>query len=338
VRLNDKALSIATGLVLLVGVGAMVQMGDKIFTPASQQTRIARADTGAISMTDAPPINYKRESLPTGHNIKVASLTQPDTALVSDLAFLHGEVQPSSFSASPKTTGTLKIDPLQTACGLTLTAKPLRGARVLLDIIAPCHTNKVVTISHAGLRFTEITDSAGRIRLTIPVLYDPANIKVSFADGMAKSISIKTKDLSSLQRTLIAWGGQVDLQLQVNESSYDATQNRQITAQDPRSYGQAYIEGGGYLTTLGSPDVENGKFVQVYSIDNQDTAFVDFSIVLENPSRQCGMGYSIDTMRYNAEYGVQSSSMNASVKNCSSKNQTIVLKNMLRSMIVAQRN
>jgi len=312
VRLNDKTLSIATALILLIGVGAMVQMGDKIFTPTSEQTQIAKADTGQGSITD--------------------------TALVSELAFVRGQAQPAAFPSRLKTTGTLKIDPLQTACGLTLTAKPLRGARIVLDIVAPCHTNKVVTISHAGLRFTEITDNAGRIHMIIPVLYDPANINVSFADGLAKSISVRAKDISSLQRTLIAWEGPVNLHLQVSETSYDATQNRKITTLNPRSYRQAYIKGGGYLTTLGNPDLENGKFIQVYSIENQGAAFVDFSIVLGNPSRQCGMGYSIDTMRYNPEYGVQSGRMKASVKNCSAKNQTIVLKNMLRSMIVAQRN
>ncbi len=101
---------------------------------------------------------------------------------------------------------------------------------------------------------------------------------------------------------------------------------------------QAYINGGGYLTSLGNPDVEGGKFIQIYSVENQGAEFADFNIVLENPRRQCGMGYSINTVQYNADYGVRSSSMKASVRNCSAKNKTIVLKNMLRSLIVAQRN
>jgi hypothetical protein len=338
VRLNDKALTIATGLVLLLGVGTFVHKGDELFGPKTSTTQIAKAQVGPVVQTDALPDSYRRESIPAPDTTTVvASLPASKSSDISDFAFLRG-TQTASVTPLSKPDTFLKIDPLQMECALNLSAKPLRGARVLLEVVAPCHKNKVVTISHAGLRFTEIVDDRGMISIIIPVLSDPANIEVSFADGVSKSISASAKDLSALQRIGIAWSGQADLQLQAVESSYNSTQNRHITALNAGSYKQAYLQGGGYLTTLGNKDIEGGKFIQIYSVEKPNDVFVDFQVVLDDPRNLCGTNLAIGTVRFDADLGAQIASKNVSVRNCSAENQTIVLKNMLRNLIVAQQN
>lgn len=325
-RLNDKAISFVTGLVLLLGVGTLVHKGDTLFGPKPKTTQVAAAQTTPVSVTDAD------HTYDYGQTPKPAVLPT-----ISDFEFVRAEQTASVTTAQPAY-NSLKFDPVEMNCGLNLSAEPLRGARVQLAIIAPCHKNKVITISHAGLRFTEIVDETGRITIIIPVLSDPATIKVSFADGTSKSISAPAKDLSSLHRTGIAWAGQVDLQLHVDQSLYKASKSTRITAQNARSYKQSYLQGGGYLSSLGNSAVENGAFIQIYSIENSSDIFADFDVVLQNPSNDCGTQITINTVQYSAASGIELTSKNISLRNCSAESENIVLKNMLRNLIVAQRN
>ncbi len=324
VRLNDKAISLVTGLVLLLGVGTLVHKGDALFGSKPKETQVASAQTDPVIITD---VRHELGQTPAPIN----------TTTISDFEFVRAK-QTASVTGSQTSYNTFKIDPAEMDCGLNLSAESLRGARVQLAIIAPCHKNKTITISHAGLRFNEIIDETGRITIIIPVLSDPATIKVSFADGTSKSISAPAKDLSSLQRTGITWSGQTNLQLRVDESSHRVSKNTRITAQNPRSYKQSYLQGGGYLTALGNRTIENGAFTQIYSIENPSDIFVDFNVVVQSTSSNCGARITINTMRYTAASGAEHASKNVFLKKCSAENANIVLKNMLRNLIVAQRN
>jgi len=326
VRLNDKALTIVTGLVLLLGVGAVIHKGDDMFAPKKTTTQVTQADIKPTVMTDAPAMNTY-----------VAPARPDDTSGFSDFILVSSALA-STARAQPETQSILKLDPIPLNCSLKLSAKPLRGARVELEISAPCHQGKVVTISHAGLRFNEIVGDKGTITIIIPVLSDPANIEVSFSDGIKKSISAHVKDLSLLQRTGASWSAKVGLQLHVYETSFNASRNAEVSTRNARSYKQAYLQGGGYLTTLGNKDIEGGKIVQIYSIENPNDIFVDFKLVMKNPAAHCGADFSLETVRYATELGTQLADKNISIRNCSANTQTIVLKNMFRNLIVAQRN
>jgi hypothetical protein len=337
VRINDKAITFVTGLILLLGVGTFVHKGDELFAPKAGTIKIASADADFMPSTDVflspkmPAIVQKAE------NLDIAQVLPPKMHDISGLELVRG-TRTASALATPQKYGTLEIDPIQIDCSINLTAKPLRGARIKLELVAPCHKNKVATITHVSLRFNEIVDDSGMITIIIPVLSDPANIEVSFADGISKSISTPVKDLSSAQRTVIAWSGNIDLQLHVDENAFDVSQSKEITTLSARSYKESYLQGGGYLTTLGNADVENGKFIQIYSTDNPNEMFVDFTVVINSPNNWCGAKFLIKTVRYTVDLGPQFASKNVSVRNCSAKNESIVLKNMLRNLIVAQRN
>jgi len=337
VRINDKAVTFVTGLVLLLGVGTFAHMGDELFAPRVNTTEIAKAEMDYIPTTDLTPGPQMPAIKQEPDTLNIAQILPDRATEISDFAFVRS-VQSASVLVKPQVYGTFIIDPVQIDCSLSLSAKSLRGARIQLGLIAPCHKNKIATIMHAGLRFNEIVDNSGKISIIIPVLSDPANIEVSFADGTSKSITTPVKDLSSIQRTIIAWSGRNAIQLKVDETAYDSSQDKQISAQNARSYKESYVHGGGYLTSLGNIIIEDGNFIQVYSIDNPNDIFVDFSIVLDNPNNSCGGRFSLDTVQYTADMGAQSASNNISIRNCSTKNESIVLKNMLRNLIVAQRN
>jgi len=337
VRINDKAVTFLTGLVLLLGVGTFAHKGDEIFAPSLKTTEIAKADVDFIptaDITSSPQMPAIKQELDT---LIIEQILPNKTTEISDFAFVRS-AQSASVLVTPQVYGTFTIGPVQVDCSLRLSAKSLRGARIQFGLIAPCHKNKVATIIHADLRFNEIVDNSGQINIIIPALSDPANIEVSFADGTSKFISTSVKGLSSIQRTIIAWAGQKAIQLKVDETTYDNSQDKQISAQNARSYKESYLNGGGYLVSLGNIIIEGGNFIEVYSIDNPNGIFIDFSIVLDNPNNSCGGRFSLDTVQYTADMGAQSASNNILIRNCSTKNESIVLKNMLRNLTVAQRN
>jgi hypothetical protein len=332
VRLNDKALTIVTGLVLLLGVGTLAHKGDEFFAPKADHVEIAKAD---LSISDAPHNTY--DFAPTQLPRPISTPVKIAPTVISDFKLVRSETTLPKAEIGNISNGA-NDQPIVLDCDLNLDAKSLRGARVLLEISAPCHKREIVLISHAGLRFNEIIGELGMISIIIPVLSDPANIEVSFADGVTKSISAPAKDLSTLQRTGIAWSGQSDLQLHADEHSFDASRNTQITSLAPRSYMQSYLQGGGYIITLGNKDIKSGHFVQMYSIESPSDIFVDFKVAIEHSNNRCGSPITVKTINQTAYLATQIVDKSVLLRNCSANNETIVLNNFLRNLKVAQRN
>jgi hypothetical protein len=328
-------LTIVTGLVLLLGVGTLAHKGDEFFAAKSDHIEIAKAD---ISKTDTSFHTYSPAPTQLQKPLSIPVVTKPQAVeAISDLKLVRSE------TSLPKTAvdtvaHSINDEPITLDCDLVLDAKPLRGARVLLEISAPCNKRETVLISHAGLRFNEIISDKGMISIIIPVLSDPANIEVSFTGGVSKSISTPTKDLSNYQRTGVAWSGQLDLQLHAHEISFNSANNNQITNLNNRSYKQSSMQRGGYITMLGNPVVEGGNFIQIYSIENPNDVFVDFKVSIDSPHNHCGTSLAIKTLHYTGELNAQIANKSVLIRDCSTKSETMVLNNFLRNLKVAQRN
>ena len=340
VGINDKTISLVTGLVLLMGVGLFVHKGEELFAPSVKE-QVAEASIDAPTIEEIEQVtsqienaDTQRPETPKTVDVQKIEIQKSDT----DIIVLVSNDQDVAKQDDQKTIGTIKFDSVYTNCDVSLNTISLNGARIRLEIIAPCHKNKVVFITHAGLRFSEIISNLGSIVVTIPVLSDPANIEVSFADGVTKFISTPVKDLSSQLRTGIAWSGQVDLELHASESTQNSSKHTSNSAPINSSYKQAYLQGGGYFTTLGNKNISGGSIVKIYSVENPDDMFVDFQVVLNNPLRKCGHVLSMKTIRYAIDLGTQISDKNFLIRDCANKSGNMVLKNMLRGMIVAQRN
>jgi len=127
----------------------------------------------------------------------VSSLSGNNSAAFAGAPFLSysGKLSPlrsnQTISAGQYTSkiNSAKYSPVAIDCELDLTTTSLQGLRVLLHITAPCHTEKHVTITHSNLRFNEVLNHEGVLKITIPVLSNPAKIIVSLADGTVKEIS-----------------------------------------------------------------------------------------------------------------------------------------------------
>lgn len=104
------------------------------------------------------------------------------------LASLRGNQSVSADQYSTEI-NSAKFSPMALDCALDLTTTSLKGLRILLRISAPCHRGKRVIITHSSLRFNEVLNHDGALKITIPALSNPATIIVSLDDGTVKSIS-----------------------------------------------------------------------------------------------------------------------------------------------------
>ncbi len=335
-RLNDKAVTFVTGLVLILGVGFFVHKGEEIFSPKQKTIQIAKADTEIPTAANNTQSKIDTPILPLE---TVVYKPQPKLEIYNDIKLVRAEQKPNT-GAFESSENVSDFQPIQLDCSVKLSAKSLRGARVHIDVSAPCHSNKVVTIKHAGLLFNEYIDDTGLISITIPVLSNPAQIDVSFADGVTKSITTPVKDLSSLQRNGIAWSGHKALNLHANEviNGFDDNQPAPVSMQNKRSYKEAFVLGGGYLTTLGNPNIPDGNLIQIYTSQIIENAYVDFEVYVANKGIGCQDNLKLKTLQYTPDTGAQIVSKAITINQCAEKSENIVLKNLLRNMIVAQQN
>lgn len=328
-RLNDKALTFVTGLVLICGVGGFVHMGDKLFSPKQPEIQLAKAPT----KTDAITSKYNTAVPLEAIVVPAKTPIEFDT----DIELVRANT-PANANTFKKQGVALNYKPLPLDCTVKLSAQSLRSARVRLNITAPCHSNKVATIAHAGLQFNEYVNDNGNIEITIPVLLDPATIEVSFSDGIKKSITTQTKDLSKVTRTGIAWSGHNTLNMQVHETANNPEKNQHLSLANKRTADQSYFLGGGYLTTLGNPDIPNGKRIHIYTSDVTQNRYVGFQLHMKKQGLACQNDLSLRTIHYAPSTGIQIAKKSTTIDHCKAHSGNIVLKNMLKDMIVAQNN
>ncbi len=136
-RLNDKALTFVTGLVLILGVGTFVHLGDELFKPKQQYTQVAKADIGSPIKTDAISNKYNT-SIP----IETAFLsTRPEIEFDTGIQLVRAD-KPASTEAFEKLETVLDYKPVLLDCVVKLSAQSLRSARVHLSVTAPCHNTE----------------------------------------------------------------------------------------------------------------------------------------------------------------------------------------------------
>lgn len=92
-------------------------------------------------------------------------------------------------------------------CGLSVTATPLPGAMVALDVMDPCRPDARVEITHMALRISARTDALGLLTLDVPAFESPARFAVSLESGANATAETGLPDLGDYARAAIAWTG-----------------------------------------------------------------------------------------------------------------------------------
>lgn len=149
-------------------------------------------------------------------------------------------------------------------CGApSLTLSLGAAGTVKAALSAPCHPEERVVFDHAGLSFALMTDAAGTVSVTIPVMATEARVTASFGDGETLSFERRVADLDRMRRVAISGGAELGLNLYQDGATYGA--DGHFSASRP---GDPLLNGGANLVVLGDPSLAMPMLAEVFTAGN----------------------------------------------------------------------
>lgn len=227
----------------------------------------------------------------------------------------------------------------QSSCDISLSALPETGAMVRLQLDAPCYRQQRITISHAGLEFSEITDLDGSYEVLIPVFERYAPFSVTFADG--NSVEAKTLGLSleGIHRVAISWRGGPGLHIHALEYGADFGEPGHVWAGATDAFANEARTDGGVLATFGNADVLNPHLAEVYTYPSYG-AVADGAVRLiveaEVTPKTCGTNISGKTLQFEDSGKISTTTVSLVMPECGDVGGFLVLNNLLQNMKIAQ--
>lgn len=274
-------------------------------------------DTPQVASTALPPLTSQGND-------------QADTAETIQQASLETPAEASTGAALDQNSG----------CGINLTVNAGQGAVIEADILAACKPYQMVTIQHAGLAFSLLTDAQGAAHTSLPALEASADVTVMFADGSQATSSLTIRDIDNVLRVGVSWSNGMNLDLQAIEFGAAAGSEGRVNAAAPRDYRTSRIKGGGYLTQLGDPTIADGKLAEVYTIPvahDQQRGTIALSIILDNPATVCGQSILAKTVRSHEGQSPGIRSVRFTVPACGNLSSTMELPGAVNDLRLAGR-
>jgi hypothetical protein len=308
-QINDRFLTVATGILLAIGgATASLFLGEEeaepiviasvaapefstlsdtttVLSDASDLNDAIAAGTNSVVVLAAVDPAERSAPIPVALDLNAfdtlavaPELAMPqdfkDIVITSAPALVETHDLPRFAASLPDMafdiSDLVKIKPVAAlSCSLDIRATPIFGARVTLKVSAPCHPNVAVTIKHGGLQFKERLDDDGTIELKIPAFAEYARFDVELADGLTSTVGAYISGLSALERVGVAWNGANDTFLHALENGAEMGEKGHVWRATPNSYAASRMNGGGYMTTLGDPSIEGAQLLQVYTLPKQ---------------------------------------------------------------------
>ncbi len=281
---------------------ALASTGAKVV--ASQPSQTVAPNDFTRHDTISRFISVSRTTETTARMGNVPSLFAPNALAFSKPAVNLLPANPAPIlQASLPTTPTPPIvnTPAQNStCAIQLSAQARSGANIELEVSAACKPNQMVTIEHAGLAFSVLTDAQGVANVQLPAMEAQAEITARFADQSSGSTVVSVRDIEGVVRAGVSWQANMNLDLSAIEFGAAIGSEGYITPATPRDYRTSRIKGGGYLVQLGDPSLERGALAEVYTLPiarNQKRGTVALSIVIADPTSVCGQTINAKTVR-----------------------------------------
>lgn len=235
----------------LRGDGAITQAS---LTSATAERPAARSAPGAAALAGAV-----RAALPDFPDLP--GLQPPELGSRIRLAARVDEVM--ADYAPPMAAVLNEYDTYGQVCAKPrLALTHLRPAMIGLALDAPCHAGETVTISHAGLSFSAVTDAAGRFAATVPALAAGGAVAVRFDTGADLAGGVLIPDLGSVSRFALVTRGQRGLHLNAFVKGAGFGEAGHLRPGNP---GLPTLGLGGYMTVLGRPDLPAPRLAEVFT-------------------------------------------------------------------------
>ena len=304
-------------------------------TPPAGYAQIAPSPINHVPLGPAPVAEPAAHPEPAAdlpiRSIKLTSVQSPLPA-ISDIA--RSLIQTVSYA--PDAVPPLPAEPLTPylGCAIHATAEPAPLASVRLRVTAPCNGNTRVTVHHAGMMFTEITDDTGRLDVTVPAMSEKAIFVTEFANGKGAVATASVDGLHQLDRIAVQWTGALGFQVHAREFSAAYGTDGHVWTGAPTS------ENGGAMTRLGDTDAPNPKIVEIYTFPAAaagKSGTVDLTVEAEVTQANCGRDIAAQSIELRDNTRLRTQDLVLSMPDCSSVGDFLVLNNLVEDLKIAAR-
>lgn len=232
----------------------------------------------------------------------------------------------------------MPVDPgvPQLGCDVSATATANTMAMVDLEISAPCFGNERVTIHHNGMMFTQATDEAGQLSVSVPALSDRAVFIVAFAGGNGTVALTNVPEMHNYERVVVQWTGDVGFQIHARE------------------FGAAYGEAGhvwsgvapgarqgiGFVTRLGDPETTVPQMAEIYTFPSGAASMsgtVALSVEAEVTRQNCGREITAQSLEMRQQGPLRTRDLVLAMPDCSAVGDFLVLNNLVNDLSIAAR-
>lgn len=225
-------------------------------------------------------------------------------------------------------------------CDISMNAIPAIAAMVNLEIKATCLPNARVTISHAGLSFTEVLDENGALGITVPAMEQDARFAVRFPNGSETNSIASVPSLEFYDRVAVQWMGEAGLQIHALEYEADYNSAGHVWYGNTRDLTSVIGGQGGFLLRLGDGQSEISQMADVYTFPTGNAATtgkVQLSVEAEVTGSNCGRDIRASTLQIHQGGPATTRQLEIAMPECAASGDFLVLKNLLQDLTIAQK-
>ncbi|WP_439123680.1 translocase [Marivita sp.] len=308
----------AVTLCAALGIGAAMQSWPSSEPKDLSTTPVVVSDVQAVSSTPRVPVQVDLPVVATlPENIVSAAIEQLDSPDI---------VIPDA----PADTGF--------ACDVEMTATPIAGAMMSVDLNAPCHGSERVTLHHSGLMFTSLMQPDGTLSIDVPALTENALVIASFLDDAGAVAMTKVTSVPFYDRVVLQWRGDAGLQLHAREFDAEYFTDGHVWHGAESDPTRAATGDGGFMTTLGTADAPDALLAEVYTFPTgmtETSGTVALTVEAEILSSNCDRSVEAQTLEFRNGRDLISKELTIDVPGCDTVGDFLLLKNLVEDLTIA---
>jgi len=312
----------ATGHIMQSG-GAFAARTD-FFPPDAKRVQTDQSHFDIVAALPTPPVDV------VGPEKLVTPVPRVEGRIVAAVSF---QIEDGSLTDAPTPSF------LASSCEATLAATSSAGAMVDVTLTAPCNPNERILVKHAGLEFSDITGQDGAYFVSVPAMNNYDAISVTFANGNSVKARPVAPSLERYERVAISWQGGGIMHIHALEFGAQFGDLGHVWAGFPGTFDPVGPLNGGFLTSLGNPDVVGPILAEVYSFPagrSHEDGAVRLSVEAEVTDTTCGKEIFGQTHQMSGGGVVNSTQIELTIPACDNIGGFLVLKNLLQDLKIAR--
>lgn len=295
----------------------------------------AAGTVGAVTLFGSDPVEVSAiEALPASTTSDALPAMPSEPELVANLgpalAAAVDDIEPTQATATPDPSPAAApvIVTEVTDCTVTTEGTALAGARIGLEINAPCDAGSRADIFQGDLQIAVALDAEGQGQIDLPALSGVATVAVVVEGRAPVSLLTEVPDMASYNRAVLHWQGDMGLELHAFEGAdADYGTDGHVSPQSPQTIAHVLAGTGGHLTMLGDPTLENANMALVYSAATETG--VDISIEAPVLAGNCGQEVFAGTIKITPDTSPEAQDLTLTMPGCDATGEIVMLGDLI---------